>query len=657
MTDTRKRTEFPADIFVAPEIECENPLDSESESIPYDLAGTRDISTSINNIAAEDETAYGVATRQEVAPESLIATLERRSKSEADIDAVYEEAKKLASENAHNLRVQNGFAWILYRRLHKTWEQLTLPDVKKSLKEYLDLKNPRPSMLHSQILNLALRIGRTVPEFKFIPFLKMWGPENFMFADFQNTGSGEKQYRPLYERAAERCFRLEASLPEVESVLATADPMGKSQLIRAFARISYFNMYENRDSGDVAVRTMLWKYVMAFQGHELKSRSHSRILRAAVWYARKDPKFDFKEFFEKWGLGNLREEDWERKPGNAKGETYPSLAEDATRAYLASVMDHGGMKQADDKIESILLWCIMHTDDDTMFVRRLSQYYYERGDVEMAMSHYKSLLARENKYYLWTEFSQMLQDPGLRKSALCKALSSQGAEHFFGKIHIELAGLLSSEGNWAMAASELKKVKTTYDIKKWHMPPKGEALIQMVAAHLGNAAPMACDYHAMSSAICDYVFENVPERKMALIEYFTDKKGNRRVKLSDGDKRTVVPLANFSPLFANATCGDIFLMRIDEHAMGPEAEAHLVPLTVKTADEERWSILPQLTGTVRSLNMVRSCYTIAVPEVGNVFFTFKQPEFAAGQNVRMHGYYRTYKGVRSFVPVRVVLAD
>lgn len=80
-----------------------------------------------------------------------------------------------------------AYGWILYRYLKENSDLLTSLQVRTILRDYLRLKNDRPSQLHSMILNFAINYSKRDMEFKLIPFFRLWGPEYLTLDDFVDS--------------------------------------------------------------------------------------------------------------------------------------------------------------------------------------------------------------------------------------------------------------------------------------------------------------------------------------------------------------------------------------------------------------------------------------------------------------------------------------
>ena len=69
--------------------------------------------------------------------------------------------------------LHEDFGWIVYRYMRERLTELTSLEVRGLLRDYIKLKNPRPSMLHSMILNFASNFARENQDFVFPSFMKL----------------------------------------------------------------------------------------------------------------------------------------------------------------------------------------------------------------------------------------------------------------------------------------------------------------------------------------------------------------------------------------------------------------------------------------------------------------------------------------------------
>lgn len=124
-------------------------------------------------------------------------------------------------------------------------------------------------------------------------------------------------------------------LQNIRSLFADAAPTDKETIDRyAWIIVKALNS-ECADLGSTTCRQLLAEYMKL--DVEKPSRLHSAILAAAVKVAMTWSDFHFVAFLKMWGIGNMRQEDFERQPNPTPGAmppVFPSLAERVGRAYL-----------------------------------------------------------------------------------------------------------------------------------------------------------------------------------------------------------------------------------------------------------------------------------------------------------------------------------
>lgn len=118
------------------------------------------------------------------------------------IDLYYKEIKQaddLSKENKHsealsliNQLIASGklksmhhesYGWIIYRYIKSEINTLDSVSVRTYLRDYMNLKNDRPSMLHSMILNFGLNYSKEHSDFNLLNFFKLWGFDNLRYDD------------------------------------------------------------------------------------------------------------------------------------------------------------------------------------------------------------------------------------------------------------------------------------------------------------------------------------------------------------------------------------------------------------------------------------------------------------------------------------------
>lgn len=114
----------------------------------------------------------------------VVKTASEQSKT--DPNGAYQKITELFGKDAKQLddALHEDFGWIIYRYLKANFDRLTSVQIRCLLRDYMMLRNKRPSMLHSTILGFALKFHKEHPDFSFYRFFLLWGPENLRKEDF-----------------------------------------------------------------------------------------------------------------------------------------------------------------------------------------------------------------------------------------------------------------------------------------------------------------------------------------------------------------------------------------------------------------------------------------------------------------------------------------
>lgn len=124
---------------------------------------------------------------------------------EGDSDKAYRDTEMLsATENAD---IADNLAWIHFYYLRDKLKDGHSFGFKDNLAKYLKLRNRRPSLAHSVMLGLALKVCDREIFFDMFSFLKLWGPENFRSYDYNSYFKSGREIRPLVERLVVRLVR------------------------------------------------------------------------------------------------------------------------------------------------------------------------------------------------------------------------------------------------------------------------------------------------------------------------------------------------------------------------------------------------------------------------------------------------------------------
>lgn len=227
----------------------------------------------------------------------------------------------------------DDLGWIVYRYLKASSGSLSSVEVRRLLRDYIELDNRRPSLLHSLMLNFAVNHAARHSDFSFYRFFRMWNPSQIRDEDINDRVHDGKTVPSLLKRA----FRRLATGGETIDVadIISFLPVDKETALDLLRHPIHDKLlsFASRRQYD-----RLWQaFTVYAQCYSQFGPSpwHSRILALALSHMTGGDVWRFACFFEHWGKDNLRSDDW-LSGGNKPQVTRASLGVAAASRYLAA---------------------------------------------------------------------------------------------------------------------------------------------------------------------------------------------------------------------------------------------------------------------------------------------------------------------------------
>jgi len=141
----------------------------------------------------------------------------------------------LVSLNSANSNPDNA-AWDTYRYMQaNVGEGMTSEQARTLLLIYMKMKVKRPSLIHSLMLGVAVRMSEAYADFRLPAFLKMWGAENLRDEDKRpSAGKDGKTYSSLLEKLSKAYMRYTLHHPN-----ETADDRFHKLIVEEAARLGF----------------------------------------------------------------------------------------------------------------------------------------------------------------------------------------------------------------------------------------------------------------------------------------------------------------------------------------------------------------------------------------------------------------------------------
>ena len=566
----------------------------------------------------------------------------------------YEIMSGLAHEGHMTSDSHESYGWIIYRYLKDNIQTLTSVQARSILRDYIQLTNPRPSNLHSQILNFALNYSKRDTAFKLISFLKLWGTQYITDSDFIDSLAQDGKTIPsLMKRISREVVKYPQEEVKEFIELLPVRKMEFVEMLREGAFWNIYNLMNGRKYDD------LWRqfdaYLSSYAQYEA-SASHSKILSLAERSMKDANQYRFYEFFRKWNPANLRAEDW-KEERNENGDTYKSLALKALKRAADALSGFNADTAGDFSwLIDAYSTAVSKNPDDDWTIRTKAMLLHRAGRVSEASEIYKDLTLRlGDKYYVWSEFADCVSDTDVKIGMLCKAVLMERNEDFLGQIRLDLAEQLISIGKTAEAAYEIKLHKDHYTAKGWSIKQRVYSLEnacgQVGALPENNRAL----YYEYISHAEEYAYSEIPYTDLVFVDEWTNQEGKKFQKYVDGNGKEIVINIRKFPQLKRAKLGQVWSLKLYTGGVNMD-----VPLIVKRAQVADWSVLPTAVVAVNGLNEEKKLFHFVMGQnqpTGVIQYNQIRFKPRLGDFLRIRYYLRDKKVDKSsFSKVKVVEA-
>lgn len=499
------------------------------------------------------------------------------------------------------------FGWILYRYLKSEIATIETERFTALTEVYLALENERPSMLHSTMMKLALCYVKEHKNFKFADFLISWDVELFLDEDYDEQRYNGKNIPSLVERVCRQLASCSGS--GVEILLGKTD-ISDDEILEYFREGVFWNLMNIYKEGRKDVLyDAFYDYVDKYSSYGGSFR-HSEILKLAMRCMNEQDSWRFLDFFRKWGYENLSKDDF-RDVSDENGNVAKSLAVRVAKKCFEVV------RVKRDKDPDLLAWMsvmfdyiIARTVEDEWVTRQRAIIHIWGEDYEKARDIFKSLLLKMgDKYYIWSELAECVEDDDLKLALMSKSLLMEKNEDYIGNIRLAMAEVLIRKGMSSEAAAELDR----YRGNRERLSVRYESLSAMIPASIvlsGNNVEKV--YKRFAPLAEEYLYSDLPEQILTLVEMW-ESEGRKFCILTDGQSRSVrIKVKKFRAL-NRAKVGDSFRVKCNSSG---------TPVWLVSDNTPMWHSLPKKYGFVEYLNEAKKILHIATSDSELVFYPF-----------------------------------
>jgi hypothetical protein len=561
--------------------------------------------------------------------------------------------KNLISQNKLTELHHENYGWIIYRYIKAEESNLSSVEVRTFFRDYMNLKNERPSMLHSMILNFALNYSKTHSDFKFYNFFLLWNPDNLRYEDLHDGYKDGKDIPSLISRICREFVNSNTEI-NIEEFLSKID-LNKETVLDFFRETIFWNIFnahkENRFSD-------LWNLFEQYNANYSKhgqSKWHSEILNLAERFMKENDEWRFLNFFKNWNPENLRTDDW--KETKKDEQTYKPLATKALKKTFEVLKTQTS--------EQDLSWLIQPYEkaiklfpDDEWLLREKALLHFKNNELELAIKIYKHLvLELADKHYVWQEFSDcIISDNSLKIGMLSKALSLEKNEDFLGDIHLDLAKALIDENLLENALIELEAYKKHREIKGWKLSSIFDELQQKASSVKQNLKDNWELYKKYIPFAENFAYADFDWKEVVLADKWKDDKGKDRLTFTDGKTIEFAIGKNRFEVLRQSELGQIFKFKLHKQEIKKEVEAKFawygktvvteykyIPLIVEKSEKKHWEILEDTFAIVDYINKEKNIIHAITTDNKEVFFPQIKSELQIGDFLRAKSYTKKVK--------------
>lgn len=580
---------------------------------------------------------------------SNLAELSKTDPNKAYIDmtAQFGKTGNNIDENLHE-----DFGWVVYRYMKANCNQLTSIQTRTLLRDYMLLKNERPSMLHSTVLNFALNFSKGHPDFSFYKFFIMWGVENLRYEDYKKGNVDGHEIPSLISRICRAIIDSREIFPVQEFINKFKEH--KIDVIDNLRQSYFWYLMRLHKEGNY---DDLWKSFDYYANNYSSlgsSHWHSEILKIANRFMIDENAYRFLSFMKQWDgpeMENLRAEDWEKEKGD-DGNEYPSLAMKAAKKCFECVKTDAAKRNDNAALawlKELYAQVIEHDREDDWSIRNYAKICIWNGCTEEAIDTYKSLLANMgDKYYLWSELAECItNDNALRIGLLLKAKELEKKEDFLGDIHLALAKLWIEENFYGCANQELCAYAKFRTEKGWAV---SNLYLELSSKTKDiKATKENVDLNIYVRKAEDFAYADYEWHEYVLTEKW-EHEGTERCNFFDGLNLSFSIKSKRFKALKKSKVGNVYRFRcrvtddvkplsgLRSWQRETATVKTVMPLVMALCDKEPWSLLPVKYGVVDYINKQKNVLHIITQESKQVFCTYKKDNIQSDSFVRFREY-------------------
>jgi hypothetical protein len=531
-----------------------------------------------------------------------------------------------------------AYGWIMYRYIKAEEKNASSVEIRSLMRDYMNLSNERPSVLHSTFLNFALNFSKENLDFNLYSFFLLWDPKNLRLEDVRDNYKDGKTYPSLISRLFKEFIDKKVQIDS--NILFEKIPfLSPAKIIELLREPYYWNIYTaDKENRKEDVWKIFEEYNLLFKNQK-GSEIHSKILNSAMFSMKENEEWRFLNFFENWNPENFIDSDW--KEIVKEDKVYPPLAIKALKKAFELIKL---CNQFNDltKLINAYKTAIVKFEKDIWLKRECAILLAKNEEREEAIKIYKNLvLELGDQSYAWHEFALLFSDENLDLAIgmLSKAIKLQKDENFLGTTRLDLADKLIKINKLEEALVELNKYHEFRIANNKNLSDKFNPLSVSVK-EIQTPKKDNLDLYIKYITIAEnFVYSDISWTELVFVEKWKNDKNKEKISFTDGNSLSLSINANRFPILNNIEIGQVVKFKIHSKLVEDKLKLHYFkqeyfPLLVEISDKAKWSSLEDSIAVVDYINIEKNVVHAITSDNKEVFFPMENLSLRKGDFIR-----------------------
>ena len=531
-----------------------------------------------------------------------------------------------------------AYGWVIYRYIKAEENNITSLEIRSLMRDYMNLSNERPSMLHSTFLNYALNFSKEHADFNLYNFFLLWEPKNLRFEDVSENHKDGKTYPSLISRIFKEFIDKKVQLDS--KILFEKIPfLSPVQIIELLREPYYWNLFSaDRENRKADLWNIFEEYNTLFK-NQSGSAIHSKILNSAMFSMKENEEWRFLNFFENWNPENFIESDW--KESVKEDKVYPPLAIKALKKAFEQIK-LGNQFNDSTKIITAYKTALVKFPKDIWLKREYAILLAKNNESVEAIKIYKNLvLELGDQSYTWHEFALLFSEEELDLpiGMLSKAIKLQKDENFLGSTRLDLADKLIKKNKLEEALVELNKYQEYRIANNKNLSDKFnelKVLVKEVQTHKKDNLELYDEYIIVSE---NFAYQDISWTELVFIEKWKNDKNKEKLSFTDGHNMSLSINANRFSILKNIEVGQVVRFKLHNKLVEDKIKLHhfkqeYYPLLAEISDKPKWSCLEDTIAVVDYINVEKNIVHAISSDNKEVFFPMEKLSLNKGDFIR-----------------------